>query len=153
MDSHLTKGCICVNSLNELAIFLFQRSAKWTPPSPIHFPKNSGFRTFLRDLAGSIWGPAKTGNCQNEPHVWLRSRLRSFLAALGVSTSTCILPYVSNTGGSRECQTWTHECGCIVLPPQAVHTKVCVHSASPSNAMSSISCAAPASESWAHWEA
>jgi hypothetical protein len=46
---------------HELAIFLFQRSAKWTPPSPIHFPKNSGFRTFLRDLAGSIWGPAKTG--------------------------------------------------------------------------------------------
>ena len=44
-----------------LAIFLFQRSAKWTPPSPIHFPKNSGFRTFLRDLVGSIWGPAKTG--------------------------------------------------------------------------------------------
>ena len=43
----------------KLALFLFQRSAKWTPPSPIHFPKNSGFRTFLRDLAGSIWVPAK----------------------------------------------------------------------------------------------
>ena len=35
--------------------------AKWTPPSPIHFPKNSGFRTFLRDLVGSIWVPAKKG--------------------------------------------------------------------------------------------
>ena len=74
-------------------------------------------------------------------------------AALGVSTFTYILPYVSNTGGSRVCQTWIHECGWIVLPPQAVHTKVCVHSAFPSNAMSSISCVAPASESWAHWEA
>ena len=42
--------------VNQVAIFLFQRSAKWTPPSPINFPKNSSFRTFLGDLVGSILG-------------------------------------------------------------------------------------------------
>ena len=39
-----------------IAIFLFQRSAKWTPPSPMNLPKNSSFRTFLGDLVGSILG-------------------------------------------------------------------------------------------------
>ena len=43
-----------------------------------------------------------------------------FLATLRVSSPTYILPCVSNTDGSRECQTWTHECECIVLSPQAV---------------------------------
>lgn len=41
-------------------IFLFQQSPRWTPPSPIHLSKNSGFKTFLRDLVGSIWQTAET---------------------------------------------------------------------------------------------
>ena len=60
IDKHLVSS-MSFEMIKYLAIFLFQRSAKWTPPSPIHFPKNSGFRTFLRDLVGSIWVPAKKG--------------------------------------------------------------------------------------------
>ena len=54
-----------------VAIFVSQRSAKWTPPSPINFPKNSGFRNFLRDLVGSIWGTAKTRKIGNVGPMWI----------------------------------------------------------------------------------
>ena len=45
----------------ECGNLLFQRSAEWTPPSPIYLYRNSGFRPVLRHLVGSIWETSETG--------------------------------------------------------------------------------------------